>query len=253
MMTKNVVTIAVLLSVGISYAWADRTRGGHNISVLEAEVFENIQSLKTAELAYESQFDVFVSAKSFPPKPSSVEPQTWFSKASGGFEVLNWQPSEKVLGAYEITTSSDDFLITVRIDLDGDGVPEVYKATKDMSPDSKVEQLMKKNPLLFIEDQLIGYMESIRVAEIAYENNFDVFVTATQYPPDPNTNGTKWVKSSSGGFATLGWSPDGAVRGSYSVSTTTTDFTVIGIGDVDGDGSLETYRATKSLSPYELD
>ena len=253
MMKKNVVTIAVLMVVGMSYAWADRTRGGHSISVLEEDIFKNIQSLKTAELAYESQFDVFVSAKSFPPKPSSVEPQTWFSKASGGFEVLNWQPSGKILGAYEITTSSDDFLITVRIDLDGDGVEEVYKATKDMSPDSKIDQLMKKNPLLFIEDELIGYMKGIKVAEIAYESNFDVFVTAAQYPPEPNINGTKWVRGSSGGFATLGWSPDGAVRGSYSVSTTTTDFTVLGIGDVDGDGTLETYRATKSLNPYKLD
>lgn len=252
-MKKNVVTITVLMVIGMSYAWADRTRGSQSINVIEREIFENIQSLKTAELAYENQFDVFVSAKSFPPKPSSVEPQTWFSKASGGFEVLNWQPSEKVLGAYEITTSSDDFLITVRIDLDGDGVEEVYKATKDMSSDSKLDQLMKKNPLLFIEDELIGYMKGIKTAEIAYESNFDVFVTASQYPPEPNINGTKWVKRTSGGFNTLGWSPDGPVRGSYSVSTASTDFTVLGIGDVDGDGTLETYRATKSLSPYKLD
>ena len=252
-MKRNIGTIAVLMVVGMSYAWADRARGSYNISMLEEEIFRNIQSLKTAELAYESQFDVFVSANSFPPKPSSAEPQAWFSKASGGFEVLNWQPSDKVLGAYEITTSADDFLITVRIDIDGDGVEEVYKATKDMSPDSKIDQLMKKNPFLFIEDELIGYMKGIKTAELAYESNFDVFVTATQYPPEPNINGTKWVRSSSGGFSTMGWSPDGAVRGSYSVSTTTTDFTVLGIGDVDGDGTLETYRATKSLNPYKLD
>jgi hypothetical protein len=253
MMKRNIGTIAVLMVVGMSYAWADRARGGYNISMLEEEIFKNIQSLKTAELAYESQFDVFVSANSFPPKPSSAEPQAWFSKASGGFEVLNWQPSDKVLGAYQITTSSDDFLITVRIDIDGDGVEEVYKATKDMSPDSKIDQLMKKNPFLFIEDELLGYMKGIKTAELAYESNFDVFVTAAQYPPEPNINGTKWVRSSSGGFYTLGWSPDGAVRGSYSVTTTTTDFTVLGIGDVDGDGTLETYRATKSLNPYKLD
>ena len=232
-MKRNIGTIAVLMVVGMSYAWADRARGSYNISMLEEEIFKNIQSLKTAELAYESQFDVFVSANSFPPKPSSAEPQAWFSKASGGFEVLNWQPSDKVLGAYEITTSADDFLITVRIDIDGDGVEEVYKATKDMSPDSKIDQLMKKNPFLFIEDELIGYMKGIKTAELAYESNFDVFVTATQYPPEPNINGTKWVRSSSGGFSTMGWS-HGATW-VYSVSTTTTDFTVLIIGDVDGD------------------
>ena len=36
-------------------------------------------------------------------------------------------------------------------------------------------------------------------------------------------------------FKTIGWRPDGDVRGSYAVSTTSTDFTATGLSDVDGD------------------
>ena len=89
-------------------------------------------------------------------------------------------------------------------------------------------------------------LKAIKTAEIAYESNFDVFVTAAAYPSAPTKTTQVWVKGSSGGFATLGWTPDGAVRGSYAVATTTTDFTATGLADVDGDGTQATYVATKS-------
>ena len=92
-------------------------------------------------------------------------------------------------------------------------------------------------------------LKGIKTAEISYESNFDVFVTASAYPSSPTKTVTTWVKASSGGFATMGWSPDGDVRGSYSVATTTTDFTASGLSDVDGDGTNATYTATKSNNP----
>ena len=57
------------------------------------------------------------------------------------------------------------------------------------------------------------------------------------------------MKGDSGGFAAIGWSPDGVVRGSYSVTDKVLDFTAKGIGDIDGDGTMETYTATKSINP----
>ena len=53
------------------------------------------------------------------------------------------------------------------------------------------------------------YMKQIKYAEEAYEANFDIFVAAAQYPEEPLPKLQPWFKSSSGGFATLGWSPDG--------------------------------------------
>ena len=110
----------------------------------------------------------------------------------------------------------------------------------------KEQKVIKKRG---IDAELVANMKAIKTAEIAYESNFDVFVTAAVYPSEPSDSPQSWVKGSSGGFATLGWSPDGDVRGSYSVTTTNIDFTAKGIGDIDGDGTLETYTATKSTNP----
>ena len=93
-------------------------------------------------------------------------------------------------------------------------------------------------------------LKAIRTAEIAYRNDFGVFVTAAMYPSSPTATLQTWVKASSGGFATLGWMPDGAVRGSYGVATTSVDFTAIGVSDVDGDGSYASFTATSVLEPH---
>ena len=61
-----------------------------------------------------------------------------------------------------------------------------------------------------------------------------------------------WNASESGGFQTLGWIPDGMVRGSYSVTTMADDFRAIGLSDIDGDGNYATYVATKSTSPMAI-
>ena len=92
-------------------------------------------------------------------------------------------------------------------------------------------------------------LKAIKTAEIAYESNFDVFVTASAYPATPTKTVQQWVGSASGGFQTLGWSPDGAVRGSYAVVAATTDFAATGLSDVDGNSINATYTATKSNNP----
>ena len=93
-------------------------------------------------------------------------------------------------------------------------------------------------------------IKGIKTSEIQYESNFDTFVACTEYPGSPTKTTTQWVKTDSGGFITLGWMPDGDVRGGYSVSLTgTTDFIALGRSDVDGDGTPATYVATKSENP----
>ena len=101
---------------------------------------------------------------------------------------------------------------------------------------------------LGVEAEILTNVKGLKTAEIAYESNFDVFVSANQYPKSPSSEGVEWVKTDSSGFSTMGWAPDGNVRGAYSVTTTSIDFTAVGIGDIDGDGTMETYRATKSVN-----
>jgi prepilin-type N-terminal cleavage/methylation domain-containing protein len=89
-------------------------------------------------------------------------------------------------------------------------------------------------------------LKAIKTAQIAYESDFDTYVTCAAYPSSPTKTVQAWVDSSSGGFKTIGWKPDGSVRGSYGVSTSSTDFTATGLSDVDGDSAYATYVATKT-------
>ena len=51
------------------------------------------------------------------------------------------------------------------------------------------------------------------------------------------------------GFSTIGWKPDGSVRGSYAVTlATATDFLVSGSTDVDGDSQIANFSATVSTN-----
>lgn len=122
-----------------------------------------------------------------------------------------------------------------------DGTEEVVEKVYS----KKERKAIKK---LDVEAELLSNLQAIQTAQAAYESNFDIFVSANQYPTSPSSKGVKWVNKDAGGFADLGWAPDGKIRGAYSVTTTSIDFTAIGIGDIDGDGTMETYRATKSVN-----
>ena len=92
-------------------------------------------------------------------------------------------------------------------------------------------------------------LKGIKMAQLAYQQEFDVYVSARPYPPYPSKTTQPWMRSASDGFAVMDWSPDGDVRGSYWVDVGPTNFTVTGICDVDGDGVFATYVATKSENP----
>ena len=91
-------------------------------------------------------------------------------------------------------------------------------------------------------------VDGIKTAELAYEASFDAFVDVNMPVPTttPNKQQVAWTTGSN--FDTLGWGPDGNVRGIYNVSAGTTDFSARGWCDVDGDGSLAQYTASKTLN-----
>ena len=91
-------------------------------------------------------------------------------------------------------------------------------------------------------------VDGIKTAELAYDAAFDTFVVESTGRPDTSPGKTQraWV---AGNFATLGWAPDGNVRGTYSVTTTSsTDFNVVGTSDVDGDGTKTSFTASKTIN-----
>ena len=93
-------------------------------------------------------------------------------------------------------------------------------------------------------------VDGIKTAELAYDAAFDAFVQQTGYTPTGTPDKTQQLWPSSGtGFATIGWAPDGNVRGQYQlVSNGTTGFTVNGRCDVDNDNSNATFSATRDAN-----
>ena len=96
-------------------------------------------------------------------------------------------------------------------------------------------------------------VDGIKTAQLAYDAAFDVFINETNYQPRTSVAGATgktqvdWVTTSK--FATLGWAPDGKVRGIYKVgSISSTDFRVNGQCNVDGDSVFAEYTATKSIN-----
>ena len=97
--------------------------------------------------------------------------------------------------------------------------------------------------------ELPSNVDGIKTAQLAYDAAMDTFIQNTSFHPDssPNKKQRNWVGGSA--FDTLGWGPDGQVRGSYKVvSSSTTDFLITGIADIDGDSVPATFTATKSIN-----
>ena len=99
-------------------------------------------------------------------------------------------------------------------------------------------------------------VDGIKTAQLAYDAAYDRYIEqATYHPRTPSGPSAKaallWTAGSA--FDTLGWSPDGKVRGGYKVvSVGTTDFTVTGLSDVDGDGATANYTSTKSINTVQV-
>ena len=94
-----------------------------------------------------------------------------------------------------------------------------------------------------------GNVDGIKTAQIAYDAAFDKYIEVDDWKPDSTIAKTQRTWTSGSGFDTLGWGPDGKVRGRDTVSSSsTTDFLVTGECDVDGDGTEASFTATKSVN-----
>ena len=93
-------------------------------------------------------------------------------------------------------------------------------------------------------------VDGIKTSQLAYEASNDGFVQVSSFHPHGTSINKQLVPWTTGSnFDTLGWSPDGDVRGSYAtVTTSATDFLVYALSDIDGDSSYCLYMATKSTN-----
>ncbi|GDX81674.1 hypothetical protein LBMAG42_34850 [Deltaproteobacteria bacterium] len=97
--------------------------------------------------------------------------------------------------------------------------------------------------------ELMGTVASLKMAELAYDSAYDVFINAALQPrPDGDLDkvAVEWDPTSALQFTSMGWSPSGMVRGNYEVTDATDeDFTIVAHSDVDNDDVLCEVEATK--------
>ena len=103
--------------------------------------------------------------------------------------------------------------------------------------------------------ELFGNVDGVKTAETAYEAANDAYVTTGAYPlVMPGKTAVSWVVSESGDFQTLGWSPDGKVRGQYRVDgdEAASDFTVVAQCDIDANGHFQEVQAGPTFNATML-
>jgi type IV pilus assembly protein PilA len=103
-----------------------------------------------------------------------------------------------------------------------------------------------------------GNIDGVKTAEQAFDAAYDGFIDCAVQPRSDGAldkSLANWTTDPN--WTSLGWKPDGMVRGNYNVtvsSTTTSsnDFTVTGKADVDNDGSIAQFTATNSLNSFQV-
>ena len=103
--------------------------------------------------------------------------------------------------------------------------------------------------------ELPGNVHGIKQYEVSYDAGMDTFLAASQNPSSTPGISARAFDPAATGWADLGWSPDGLVRGSYMVTLIGggTDFLIHASCDVDGDADFADYSTTSELTNAYLD
>ena len=104
-----------------------------------AEIPSNVKAIKDTEMAYDAEYNVFVTAASHPTSTPAKSPVAW-SGGNTSFQHLGWQPDGDVRGRYAVSTTppssgtpGGDFVVTGICDVDADSVIATYTATKSVN------------------------------------------------------------------------------------------------------------------------
>lgn len=101
-----------------------------------------------------------------------------------------------------------------------------------------------------------GNVQGLATAELAYDAAFDVYipVSSREEAERELRNGGKELRTWKGGGAwgTIGWQPDGQVRGAYWVEVSDGELSVHGICDVDGNGDFAEYAWTEEAGTRQV-
>jgi prepilin-type N-terminal cleavage/methylation domain-containing protein len=121
----------VVAIVGILAAIAIPNYTEMQMRAKRAEVPPNLAGIRTAETAYQTTYDVFLTTNPNPTGSPGREARTW-SATDATWLLLAWRPDGPVRATYAVDASAEtDFSATGTCDVDGDGDPVVYTATRN--------------------------------------------------------------------------------------------------------------------------
>jgi len=116
----------VVAIIGILAAIAIPGFSAMMLRAKRAELPMNLDSVRTAEVAYHAAWGQFTSVPTTPPTVPGRSGTVFAGGGFAGFEILGWKADGRVRGVYSVTatnasnSSSDDFTATAQADIDGD-------------------------------------------------------------------------------------------------------------------------------------
>ena len=113
-----------------------------------------------------------------------------------------------------------------------------------LTPDSLFGSA-KNLQYLILHRELKLTLKNIAEAQMLRGKNGESYISATLYPATNSRVPQPWVKSDSGNFKELDWTPPSEVVGMYWIDTNENGFDAKGIIDADGDGQFATYTANQ--------
>ncbi len=113
--------------------------GASRLREMRSECAANVMAIKTTEMAYDAEYNTFLTVSPHPRGLPGREPRPW-GNGNTDFQKLGWHPDGSVRGTYSVATTvasstvaGGDFTVKGRCDVDGDGVFAVYTATKSIN------------------------------------------------------------------------------------------------------------------------
>ena len=104
-----------------------------------AEIPSNVKAIKETEMAYDAEYNSFVTAAAHPSTTANKVPRDW-GNGNTDFQKLGWPPDGKVRGTYSVATTAagsstpgGNFTVKGSCDVDADGTSAVYTATKSIN------------------------------------------------------------------------------------------------------------------------
>jgi type IV pilus assembly protein PilA len=123
----------VVAIIGILAAIAIPNFVAMQLKSKRAEVPGNVDGIKTAQIAYDASYDGY-AAGAQNPSGTPDKTQRAFDAAATGWQELGWSPDGLVRGVYTTATAgANDFSVTGASDVDGDGTPTQYTASKTVN------------------------------------------------------------------------------------------------------------------------